>query len=200
MKARIGMLVAACGSLLACGCDTPVSGPSPAPRADAAATPTVRADAGSVSGDGGAALPKMEIREGEFAESDKSRDPFRPFAATFAEEAKGQVRSQRRVVLDEYSIDELKLIGIVTRIHPAKAMLVDPTGKGHVVQRGQLVGRAETVQPSGPGGTSVELNWRVDRIRDGDIVLVREGPQNAQIPTATRVLPLRPEGTVVVSD
>jgi type IV pilus assembly protein PilP len=33
----------------------------------------------------------------------------------------------------------------------------------------------------------------VDRIRDTDIVLVREDPANPDVPTATRVIPLRPD-------
>jgi type IV pilus assembly protein PilP len=138
--------------------------------------------------------PKFEIVEAEFLESERSRDPFRSFADFFREEAKGQVRSQRQVVLPQYSIDELKLIGIVTRAEPAKAMLLDPVGTGHVVQRGQFVGRADLVQAAGRGA-SYEINWRVDRIRDGDIVLIREDPANPDVPSATRVIPLRPEGT-----
>jgi type IV pilus assembly protein PilP len=68
------------------------------------------------------------------------------------------------------------------------------------VQRGQLVGRPEVMQAAGPGGAAYEVNWRIDRIRDGDIVLIREDPQNPDVPAATRVIPLRPEGTIVVAD
>lgn len=204
MRAALGLSVVLglAALTVACGDDIakPVSGAKGAagkPKPAGAAAAAAAADAGA---DDAGPLPKIEIREGEFAETEKSRDPFRSFAAMFADEAKGKIRSQRQVVLDQYSVDELKLVGIVTRIHPAKAMLVDPNGKGHVVQRGQLVGRAELVQPSGPGGAAYEVNWRVDRVRDGDIVLVREDPQNPDVPAATRVLPLRPEGTIVASD
>ncbi|MCA9634355.1 MAG: pilus assembly protein PilP [Myxococcales bacterium] len=136
--------------------------------------------------------PKVEFQESDFAETERSRDPFRSFAGMFAEEAKTTVRSQREVLLDQFSVDELKLIGLVTRINPAKAMLVDPTGKGHVVQRGQFIGRAERVQ-AGTSGAEYEINWRVDRIRDEDIVLVREDPTHPDVPSATRVIPLRPD-------
>ena len=135
--------------------------------------------------------------EAEFSESERTRDPFRIFSDLFVEEAKGEARSQRRVVLSQYAIDELKLIGIVTRAVPARAMLVDPAGTGHVVQRGQFVGRADVVQGAGRSGASYEINWRVDRIRDGDIVLIREDPANPDVPSATRVIPLRPEGSQV---
>lgn len=137
--------------------------------------------------------PPVELQETEFMETDRSRDPFRSFAKAFVNEARGEVRSQREVVLDQYSIDELQLVGIITGIHPEKAMLVDPTGVGHVVSRGQFVGRATVVQPTGGTGAAYELNWRVDRIRDGDLVLVRDDPSNPEIPSSTRVLQLRAE-------
>jgi type IV pilus assembly protein PilP len=148
-----------------------------------------------------AALPpgaqRREFPEADFTETERSRDPFRPYARKFAEEEKGRTKSQRQVVLAEFSVDELKLIGIVTRIAPARAMLVDPTGKGHVVRRGDFVGRADVVQLAGASGATYELNWRLDRIRDGDVVLVREDPNNPDVPAATKVIPLRPEGGVV---
>jgi type IV pilus assembly protein PilP len=141
--------------------------------------------------------PRREFPEAEFTETERSRDPFRPYAKKFAEEAKRSVRSQREVLLAEFSVDDLKLIGIVTRLEPARAMLVDPSGKGHVVRRGDFVGRADVVQLAGASGATYELNWRLDRIRDGDVVLVREDPNNPDVPAATKVIPLRPEGGVV---
>lgn len=128
----------------------------------------------------------------DFNESARTRDPFLSYAREFAEEAKKRVRSQREVVLDRYSLDELKLAGLVTRIRPARAMLIDPTSKGHVVHEGQFVGRSEIVQ-GGSTGADYEINWRIDRIRDVDIVLVREDPANPDVPSATRVIPLRPD-------
>ena len=53
------------------------------------------------------------------------------------------------------------------------------------------------MQAAGRTGASYEINWRVDRIRDGDIVLIREDPANPDVPSATRVIPLRPEGSDV---
>jgi type IV pilus assembly protein PilP len=135
----------------------------------------------------------VEFQENEFVESDRSRDPFRSFANSFAEEARTKVKSQREVLLDQYTVDELKLVGLVTRVTPERALLVDPTGKGHIIQRGQFVGRAEIVQ-GGASGADYEINWRVERIRDTDIVLVRDDPSNPDVPSATRIVPLRPEG------
>ncbi len=134
--------------------------------------------------------PAVDFQETDFAEGERSRDPFRSFAKSFAEEARTKVKSQREVILDQYAVDELKLVGIVTRIQPERALLVDPTGKGHIIQRGQFVGRAETVQ-GGQSGADYEINWRVERIRDSDIVLVRDDPTNPDVPSSTRIIPLR---------
>lgn len=136
---------------------------------------------------------KVEVQEFEFTESERSRDPFRSYEDSFAEETRTTTKSQRQVVLADRGIDELKLVGIVTGVPDAKAMLVDPAGKGHVVHRGQFIGRSEVVHGEGQGGPTYEVNWRVDRIRDGDIVLVREDPKHPEVPSATRVIPLRAE-------
>lgn len=147
-----------------------------------------------------AAVPApVDFQEAEFMESDRSRDPFRSFAKTFVQEGKGRIKSQREVVLGQYSVDELKLVGIVTRINPPRAMLVDPAGVGHVVSRGQFIGRPAVVQPANGTGAAYEVNWRIDRIRDGDIVLIREDPSNPDVPSATRVIALRSDKDALVA-
>ena len=176
-------------SLAAFGCGDDVAMDQPAPRGSAA----LAASGAPATTPPSSVPPKRDFPESEFTETERSRDPFRPYARKFAEEARGRVKSQRQVLLAEFSVDDLKLIGIVTRIQPARAMLVDPTGKGHVVRRGDFVGRADVVQLSGATGATYELNWRCDRIRDGDVVLVREDPNNPDVPAATKVIPLRPE-------
>jgi type IV pilus assembly protein PilP len=202
MKRQIllGLGVALPLLVVGCGDDKPATAtkpsqatPVPAPAAAGAAAPAGSAAAAKDM----PPPPKFEIVEAEFTESERSRDPFRSFANAFKEEIKSSAKSQREVVLSQFAIDELKLIGIVTRAEPARAMLVDPGGTGHVVQRGQFVGKADIVQAAGRTGASYEINWRVDRIRDGDIVLIREDPSNPDVPSATRVIPLRPEGTAV---
>lgn len=157
--------------------------PRPAPTVQGAAK---AAEASS------ALPPAVEFQEADFTESERSRDPFRSFAKVFAEEARTKIKSQREVVLDQYSLDELKLVGIVTRVQPERALVIDPTGKGHIITRGQFVGRAEIVQ-GGASGADYEINWRVERIRDGDIVLVRDDPKNPDVPSATRIIALRTE-------
>jgi type IV pilus assembly protein PilP len=205
MTKRLSLCLLLTASLaLLPGCEDPPNPPAPAvsPGAAPAGSAPVTAAGAPGSADGGAdgeseAPPKIDFQEAEFAESERSRDPFRSYANTFVDETKGRAKSQREVILDQYAVDELKLVGIVTGIHPAKAMLVDPTGKGHVIVRGQFVGRPEVVAAGSGTGAAYEINWRVDRIRDGDVVLIREDPQNPDVPSQTRVIPLRPEGTIV---
>ena len=71
------------------------------------------------------------------------------------------------------------------------ALLTDPGGLGWVAKVGDFVGKSELVHAGGPTGTDVAVNWRVDRIRDGDIVFIREDPSHPEIPPTTRVVALR---------
>jgi len=171
------------------------SGPAASPVADAGpgAAPVRGPAATAASASASAPPPKVEFHEDDFSETERSRDPFRSFAKLFSEQGKTRVKSQRQVVLDHYAIDDLKLIGLVTRTDPPRAMLLDPTGRGWVVTKGQFIGRPEVVHAGGPGGVDYELNWKVDRIREGDLILVREDPAHSDIPPATRVIALRSE-------
>lgn len=73
-------------------------------------------------------------------------------------------------------------------------MLVDPLGVGHVVERGDYIGRPEVVQAgTGAEGMPVTLNWRVDRIRPNEVVLTREDPTAPDRTPLARVIPLHDE-------
>lgn len=136
-----------------------------------------------------------EYGESDFVESDRNRDPFRTFSQLFVEgQAKKTFDVQRKVLLSQYSIDELHLVAIVMGADYPRAMVVDPGGKGWVLKRGDFVGRPDTVHTGGTNGTDYQLNWRVDRVRDGDLVLIREDPAQPNVAPATRIVPLHPEG------
>jgi type IV pilus assembly protein PilP len=129
-----------------------------------------------------AAAPKLTIVSDEaMVESRDSRDPFRSFdAARPPTPTDLRPRKSRH-----YALDELKLVGLVTSTNPPRAMLLDPAGKGWVVTQGELVGKPEEVRS---GGEVIAASWRVDRIRSGDVVLVREDPAHREGALATRVL------------
>jgi len=162
---------------------------------------TTKAPAAAAVPDAGPALApppiaRMEFAENDFVESDRNRDPFRTFIATFAPpESKRVAQNQRAVILPQHSIDELKLVAIVTGGEYPRAMVVDPSGKGWVLKRGDFVGRPEVVHIGGANGADYQLNWRVDKVRDGDLVFIREDPAQPGIPPASRVVMLHPEQT-----
>lgn len=133
----------------------------------------------------------------DLEEALRTRDPFQSFASSFKEEANKRVKSQREVVLDQYSITDLKLAGLIKRLRPSRAMLIDPTGKGHLVEEGQFVGRSEVLRGEA-NGADYSVNWKIERIRDSDIVLVQEEPGNPDRAGNTRVIHLRQEDALAV--
>jgi hypothetical protein len=107
------------------------------------------------------------------------RDPFQPGELTAAPPPpKDTVARKAR----KYALDELRLVAVVTG-GDTRAMLLDPHGKGWVVTRGDHVGRSEAV---GEGRTG----WRVERIRDAEVVFAREDPTRRDRPPETRTLAL----------
>jgi type IV pilus assembly protein PilP len=189
MKATVAAACTFAGisaALLVCSaCSTPVSTSSAAPTAPRAAA---SASASALPTE----LKGVEYTENDFVESDRNRDPFRSYLVQ-SQPVNKQMFNQRKIALSQYSLDELKLVAIVTGGDQARAMFVDPSGKGTVVYKGSFVCRSEVVHIGGSNGPEYQLNWRVDRIREGDVVLIREDPAQPAIPPATRVIPLHPE-------
>ncbi len=152
----------------------------------------------SGQGDGDESEPMMDsapvaYTDEDFSELDiQKRDPFRSFARAF--KAQAAAPAQRRVLLPSTSLDEMKLIAIVTGIATPRAMLTDTAQVGHVIRRGDYIGRPEVVQTGGSEGMPVTLNWRVDRIRPSSVVLTREDPTSPDKPPLTRVMPLHEGG------
>jgi len=189
------VLFASAAFVIACGTSTTTPGDGGAPAASGA--PVARPSMAAASATATNLPPPVktgEIVENEFTESDRARDPFRSFATMFVED-KSKQRSgpQIAVLLGQYSIDELKLVAIQTGGDYPRAQLVDPQQKGWTVKKGDYIGRPDIVHVGGTNGADYQLNWRVDRIRDGDVVLTREDPAQPMVPPATRVLPLHPE-------
>lgn len=84
------------------------------------------------------------------------RDPFRTY---FSEIESEEVARDKLTELQQYELDQLKLVAVVVGTATPKAMLEDPTGKGHVVKNGTLVGK----------------HWgQVKHIRRGEIIIQEE--------------------------
>jgi hypothetical protein len=94
-------------------------------------------------------LPDREISERDFLESPTNRDPFRAFEDTTQAKETRRVETQRRVVVANYALEELKMSGIVSG-GTGRVLVTDPTGLGHVLKIGDFVGKAEVVHSGGP--------------------------------------------------
>lgn len=197
IRAAILLLVASLSSMTACGGEGEG-------EVYTLGDGTSSGGSGEGSGKPGAAAPppaQMELppivyTDDDFAELDiQNRDPFRSYARAF--KAQAAAPAQRRVLLPSTSLDEMRLIAIVTGIATPRAMLTDTAQVGHVVRRGDYIGRPEVVQTGGSEGMPVTLNWRVDRIRPGSVVLTREDPTDPDKPPLTRVMPLHEGGEPV---
>ncbi len=183
MRASLSAALAMSVFLAACDKDV-INSSAPPPPATRSAVPAIAPAAVTAKG--------PEFTENDFAENDHNRDPFRSFASLFVDRTNRSVKNELPVILPQYAIDELKLVAIVLAGDYPRAMMLDPTGKGWVVKRGDYIGRPDTVHTGGTNGTDYQLNWRVDRVRDGDIVLSRED-RALGIPAASRIIPLHPE-------
>jgi type IV pilus assembly protein PilP len=128
-------------------------------------------------------------KDDDFVSSIRNRDPFESYTVQF--KAKAPDEMQRRVIMSTTGIDEMRLIAIVTGMAQPKAMLVDPAGVGHVVQRGDYVGSPKVIQAT--GSVSMAINWRVDRIRDNEVVLTQQDPTDPTRAALTKIIPLRDE-------
>jgi len=134
--------------------------------------------------------PLRALRESDFAESDVNRDPFRNFAVEL--KGKTAVVAQRTVLMPTTPLRAMRLIAIITGIDQPRAMIVDERGVGHVTSRGDFVGQADVVQTGGAENLPVALNWRVDRIRENEVVLAREDPTGPNRPPLIQIIPLHP--------
>ena len=195
-RARVNVLVIASTWLVACGSDPNAaleddghSGSATPPKAapGAAAAP---AAAGTAAEGGDKALGAIAYKDEDFLESLRNRDPFRSYTIEFRAKVSEDV--QRRVIMPSTAIEEMALIAIVTGMPRPKAMLVDTAGVGHVVERGDYVGRPRLIQAA--GSVSMALNWRVDRIRDNEVVLTQQDPTDPTRSALTKIIPLRQPG------
>ena len=86
---------------------------------------------------------KRPLTKDDFTESDANRDPFRSFLRSFV-----IVQPPNRahpILLEHYSIEELKLAGIITGELQPRAMFIDPSGQGVTVVRGNHISKADAV-------------------------------------------------------
>jgi len=162
----------------------PVNPSAPTQEAEAPAEPTELADP-----DAGTEQGALAYTDEDFVELDTTnRDPFRPFIGMFVATAAERATISRDVKMGDVAIDDMKVIAIITRISPPRAMIQAPTGVGYVVRPRDFLGRPETVQVG--SDIPVQLQWQVARVRPNEVVLTRTDPTAPDRPPLTRVLPL----------
>ncbi len=166
-----------------------VGAPVPSPEdAEAAAAPAAEEEE-----EVDPSLVPLSYRDEDFVEGDSNRDPFRNYASTFLPSAAELARPQRDVIMPDTALDEMRLIAIVSGVASPSAMIEDGAGTGHTVRRGDFVGREDVVNAGGAEGLPITLNWRVDRIHAGEVILTRDDPTAPNRVPLTRVMALHTE-------
>jgi hypothetical protein len=196
---RVGCLSLVVVLLASCG-EAPAAESAPEPVAKKRGGSAPGPAAAGAAGAAGAATPAaaadatdkepLVLSDDDFVESLHNRDPFRAYS--MAMKAKAPDEMQRLVVMPTTDIEEMTLIAIITGMPRPKAMLVDASQVGFVVERGDFVGRPKIVQAA--GSVSMALNWRVDRIRENEVVLTQQDPTDPTRPGLTKIIPLNIEG------
>lgn len=184
-RLRLGLAACAIASVLACE-DEPqqsgrgvAGGATPSHAADST-TPTSQAPQGLV------------LKDDDFVESERHRDPFRSFTlASRTHTAEAAPDTQRPVIMPDTAVEEMKLIAVISGLDRPKAMLIDSHKVGYVVQRGDYIGKPKVFQST--GSVAMTLNWRVDRIRENEVVLTRQDPSDLGRPPVSRIISMRDE-------
>lgn len=170
-----------------------VGAPPPATPAPAAATDPNAADGGVEEDAGELTIDAGPLSDDMFVESENNRDPFRNFGKRWRPRVTPTALPTRNVIMSNLSVDQMRLMAIISGVTAPMAMILDSTGLGHMVHRGDYIGQAEVVQMGGEDGLQMQVNWRIERIRSDEVVLVRDDPNNPGS-SVTRVLALYPEG------
>jgi type IV pilus assembly protein PilP len=180
-----GFLVCAvAGSMLACDEEVQQSGRGVGGNGTAASGNAGKTATAQVQG--------LVLKDDDFVESERHRDPFRSFS--FAARAHGPEvvpDTQRLVIMPDTAVEDMKLIAVISGLDRPKAMLIDPGRVGYVVQRGDYIGKPKVFQST--GSVAMTLNWRVDRIRENEVVLTRQDPSDLGRPPMSRIISMRDE-------
>lgn len=122
-----------------------LTNPEAAPAAAPSALPAGGAPQPPAGGEAQASEDKDALGPENFQETLTNRDPFRSFVNVFKPQEKPQVVWQPgKVLMEDYNLDELKLIGIVQGrdVRPF-AMFRSPKGVGIAVKRGDFISKSQ---------------------------------------------------------
>ena len=170
--ARRVVAVSAFGVL---GCDdAPAPTAAPTPSAAPAAAKTAVAKPKAAPKPVAKEPTPLQLTDADFVDSiERNRDPFRSYLREFATPLRRTVAVQRKVLLQRYALDELRLIAVVSGRVRARAMFRDPTGLGVSVKRGDYISKsAARVKQILPDRVVVQLEERTEnQQRNADRVI-----------------------------
>lgn len=90
------------------------------------------------------------------------RDPFKPYSSSGGKQVIAKDLGPL-FELQKFDLDQLKLIGVIWDNRNPKAMILDPSGKGHIVRRNERLGKN---------------NGYIHTIREGELVVVESFTAN----------------------
>ena len=135
---------AALGALWACADDPATSATDPQTSSEASENGSFETANGP---DDGTAAASLDGLDGDAASDEVEiayvyspigkRDPFRSLFDQFQQGPE----TEQLTELQKFELDQLKLVGIVSRIATPYALVEDPNGKGHTLTRGKLIGK-----------------------------------------------------------
>lgn len=111
-------------------------------------------------------------------EGENRKNPFQPYqeekkleVSTSFDEAIGPM-----LPLQRFSLDELKLVGIIWDVEEPRAMFVDPENKVHVVGKDERIG---------------QKNGYIATIREGEVVVVQSEKVRGEFTFSTKVIKIK---------
>jgi len=127
------------------GCKKSEQPPAPATPAKAAASPPiVKQPEKPIQKQLSSSSPLKAAPVNQFDFSSK-RDPFKPYVTM--KKAAAPVRTRTKKIstfalpINNYDVNQFKLIGIISGGRETRAMITDPAGKGYVIKAGMIIGK-----------------------------------------------------------
>ncbi len=104
--------------------------------------------------------PALEgfIEDNNYAPQDK-RDPFFPFLMLQKIKIVNEKEQEVLEPLQQFALNELKVIGIIWDVGKPKALVVDPKGKSHIISESAKLGK--------------DFGY-VAAIREGEVIIIEE--------------------------
>ncbi len=141
-----------------------VPGLAAAAQSDARAAGAAKAKGAEASEEIPEAMRHMV--KGPDVDIESLRDPFQSYLALVASrgrqvlaERQARLANRQREPLEDFDLSTLKLVAIMKMGQQRVAMVEDPEGKGHIVRRGNYMGKN---------------NGRVEKITDDSVYLVEQ--------------------------